>query len=131
MERNFAKKVDEYLKDLEECWFFNVQGSATQRSGIPDRVGCYKGMFFALELKRPDGKGVASPQQKIELTKIENAKGYCAIVENMDEVEDFFDQITDHIYYLHAINTQKIYDFESYDDDDEYDDDDDWTFGTL
>lgn len=88
-ESNLAKQVDLYLKSLgEDCWFFNVQGGASQKAGVPDRIVCYNGEFIALELKRPDGKGTVSPRQKIEMQKIDRAGGYTRVIETLEELED-------------------------------------------
>lgn len=96
-EASLATQVDRYLKSLgKDCWFFNVQGSGVQRAGIPDRIVCYKGIFIGLELKRPDGKGVVSPRQRIEIAKIEEAGGFCGLIEKVSEVEDL-------IWYLEHI----------------------------
>jgi hypothetical protein len=93
MESNLAKRVDEFLKAQENLWFFNVQGGATQRAGIPDRIVCYRGYFVALELKRPDGTGVVSPRQVIEMRLMNDAGGYTKIVESLDDVKAVLDEV--------------------------------------
>lgn len=55
-EKSVVQAITRYLKTLKGCWFFNVHGSPMQRKGVPDIIGCYKGRFFWLEVKRPGGK---------------------------------------------------------------------------
>lgn len=40
-----------YLKSIPQLWCFKA--SEKFYSGIPDIIGCYRGKFFAIELKRP------------------------------------------------------------------------------
>lgn len=75
----FADKVDRDLDDMG-AWYFNVQTLSLR--GIPDRIGCYKGCFFALELKTK--KGVASKLQKYVLGKIRESGGFAEKVRPQD-----------------------------------------------
>jgi hypothetical protein len=45
-------EIDKYLKS-RSIWFFSPQTGGFGGSGVPDRVGCYKGTFFSIEVKRP------------------------------------------------------------------------------
>lgn len=93
VETLFAHKVDKYLKSIPNLWFLNVYGNAVQRSGIPDRIICYKGKFIGIELKRPDGKGTEYNRQKIEGIKIKRANGIYAVVESLDDVRKILSDI--------------------------------------
>lgn len=43
-----------YLETLRpKGKFYNMQGNAWQGAGRPDIIGCYKGRFIAIEVKRP------------------------------------------------------------------------------
>lgn len=69
-------KVMNLLKALDHCWFVKVQQVAIV--GTPDIVGCYKGHFFAFELKTDEGKLAA--MQQYTLGKIHNAGGFIEVV---------------------------------------------------
>lgn len=78
-ESRFQDKVIKYLKSLDGCWHFKVFGGGTfQRAGIPDIVGCYRGRFFALELKADNGR--ASELQLYNIAKINEAGGYARLL---------------------------------------------------
>ena len=73
------------------CYFFVKEAVAIR--GIPDIIGCYKGMFFALELKRckldANKKTGRIVQQRYNLSLIHSNQGFAAIVypENFEEVK--------------------------------------------
>lgn len=81
----FGIKVDKRLRELDNCWFCNIQQVAIR--GIPDRLGCIDGKFFALELKTSKHARRAKLQEYI-IEKICEAGGYGAFVypENLDQV---------------------------------------------
>lgn len=92
----FAEKVDTYLKSLKktgDLWYLNVYGNAIQRSGIADRLICYKGKFIAIELKREDGKGKESDNQKIERELIRRAGGIAIVADNLDDIKSVFERL--------------------------------------
>lgn len=95
LESNLVNKVKDYIRTTyrRDAWFFKVAGSAAQRSGIPDILCCIKGKFIALELKREDGSGRPSEQQRIEVHKIRNAGGYAIVSNNLDEIKNFISGI--------------------------------------
>lgn len=98
LEGEFQKKI---LKKLRErkCFYF-VKEAASIR-GIPDIIGCHKGRFFALEVKR--SKKEASVKtgrvclQKYRIQKIITNGGYAALIypENYIKVlSDLFGETT-------------------------------------
>ena len=50
LEKKFHTKVTTSLGNIKGLYFFTKEALAIR--GIPDIVGCYKGRFFAWELKR-------------------------------------------------------------------------------
>ena len=54
-------------------WAFKVHGSPFQLAGIPDVVGCYRGLFFGIEVKVPGKK--PSKIQNYRLRCIREAGG--------------------------------------------------------
>lgn len=66
-------KIKQYLASVGAWWFMPMMGGYG-RSGVSDIVGCYRGFFFAIEVKRP-GKEPTALQYK-RLREIINANGY-------------------------------------------------------
>lgn len=82
-ESTFQNELVKVLKKLfkDNIWFAKI--SDRYNKGIPDIVGCICGRFFALELKRDNGKPSALQLYNIE--KIEQAGGKVCIVRTMAE----------------------------------------------
>lgn len=62
-------------------------------SGVPDIVGCYNGVFFAIECKA--GSNQPTALQIRNLNQIAGAGGYTAVIneENLHEVEGLLKRI--------------------------------------
>lgn len=86
LEKEFQKKVLKYLKGIDSLWCF--KSNELSMSGIPDILGCYKGKFIALELKRSD-KHHATPLQLYTIAQINDAQGYARVVnpENWEKIK--------------------------------------------
>lgn len=98
----FTEKVIKYLKSLDKCWYYKVFGGGMfQRSGIPDIIGCYNGMFFALELKAENGK--PSELQLYNLDKINKAGGYGVLL-----YPSQFEEFKENFEYVCKKSKQKI-----------------------
>ena len=86
-EKKVKKKVVEELKKLgPELYYFFPMTGGYGRSGVPDIIGCYRGMFFAIECKA--GKNTTTALQDREIEAIRTAKGLVLIVneENVSNV---------------------------------------------
>ena len=79
------KRVAAQLKALGAYYFYPVTGGFG-RSGVPDIVGCYKGLFFGLECKT--GKKAPTPLQALNLRLINDAGGIDLVINetNADDV---------------------------------------------
>ncbi len=66
-EAKVKKKVGAHLKTLGAYYFYPVTGGYG-KSGVPDIIGCYRGLFFGIECKA--GKGRCTALQVRELEKI-------------------------------------------------------------
>jgi Holliday junction resolvase len=75
------------------AYYFMPATGGYGRSGVPDIVGCHRGIFFGIECKAGDGKPTAL--QLRELDKIQRNEGYIAIVneKNLVQVEVLLDCI--------------------------------------
>lgn len=87
-ESKIKNRVKKILDELGVYYFMPATGGYG-RSGIPDIVGCYKGVFFAIECKA--GRGTTTALQERELKRITNAGGIAWVVneDNINEVATY------------------------------------------
>lgn len=86
-EKRVKKKVIEALKSFgADLYYFFPMTGGYGKSGVPDIVGCYRGMFFAIECKA--GKNSTTPLQDREIAAIRTAEGLAWVVNenNADDV---------------------------------------------
>jgi Holliday junction resolvase len=83
-EAKVKKKVVDVLKKGGAYYFFPATGGYG-RSGVPDVIGCYRGVFFAIECKAGTNKPTAL--QEVEMNKIREANGQVLVV-NEDNISD-------------------------------------------
>jgi Holliday junction resolvase len=82
-ERKVKKQVVETLKRMgSDVYYFFPVANGYGRSGIPDIIGCYRGMFFAIECKA--GKNTTTALQDKELKDIKFAQGAAWVVNEED-----------------------------------------------
>jgi Holliday junction resolvase len=89
-EAKVKKKVVAQLKEMGAYYFYPVTGGYGQ-SGVPDVVGCYKGIFFGIECKA--GSNKPTPLQDKNLTDIRKQKGIAVVIneKNVDNIRGIFD----------------------------------------
>jgi Holliday junction resolvase len=83
-EAKVKKKVVDVLKKNGAYYFFPATGGYG-RSGVPDIVCCYRGVFVAIECKA--GTNKPTPLQQAEMGKIKQAQGFVLVV-NEDNIGD-------------------------------------------
>jgi hypothetical protein len=83
-----GKVKAEIKKVLAEygCWYFMPAMNGYGRSGIPDFIGCYKGVFFAVEAKSANGK--LTPNQEREVAAMLAAGGRVVVARSAEAVRD-------------------------------------------
>tara|TARA_R110000796_G_scaffold101726_3_gene210478 strand:- start:61 stop:360 length:300 start_codon:yes stop_codon:yes gene_type:complete len=88
-ESRVKRVVVNQLKQLKAYYFFPATGGYG-RSGVPDIIGCWKGMFFGIECKA--GKNKPTALQEKNLRDISDAGGLALVVneENMKDVTQLF-----------------------------------------
>ena len=91
-EAKVKKKVVDVIKKYGAYYFFPATGGYG-RSGVPDVVCCYRGMFVAIECKA--GSNKPTPLQEAEMQKIRQAQGFVLVVNetNIEDVAVVFDRI--------------------------------------
>lgn len=95
-EADLLKLVSESLQYLDECVV--IRQNAVHKSGIPDLVVCYMGIFVGIELK--DNTGVQSKIQKEWERKIKAAKGIYILADNVEPIIRVLKSIwTSHVFH--------------------------------
>ena len=97
LESAVKKQLLKRLKKIPNLYFFTKEAASLR--GIPDIIGCYRGRFFALEIKRDlwslyykrTGKIKIQGRQVLQnltLTNIRKSGGFGCFIypQNMDEV---------------------------------------------
>ena len=96
LEKQVQKKIVDYLKTLApDLWYYSTTGNLRGRAGVPDVVGCYCGKFFAIEVKRPIGKG-ATPLQKNQIQQINDADGLAFVARSVAFVKEVLESDSEH-----------------------------------
>jgi hypothetical protein len=90
-EAQVLAKIARYLQTIPEVWFYKTHGGPFGKAGIPDIIGCYWGIFFAIEVKRPGGK--ATPLQLATHAAIRNTNGHVIVAEDVETVREFLHRI--------------------------------------
>lgn len=89
-ESEIQKKIIAYL-NFKGC--YSIKTITTNRSGSPDIICCYKGLFIALEIKAD--KGRISKLQSYHLEQIKKSGGIAAIVRSVEDAKKVFEDIED------------------------------------
>ena len=98
-EARFARRVDGFLSSLN-CLVYNI--NMMSQIGVPDRIGCVRGRFFAMEIKKSraasNKKSSTIALQHYNIEKIQANGGFATFVypENFSQVKkDFLQYIDD------------------------------------
>lgn len=84
-EKAVQNSIVKYLKTVDGLYY--CKHSERYFRGVPDITGCYKGKFFAIEVKNEKG-GVISPTQRSYETKIKNSGGEHIYATSLKQVVD-------------------------------------------
>jgi hypothetical protein len=88
-----------YLNSQEDCWATKIHGGLYSGKGKPDIIGHCRGVFFAIEVKRP-GKRPEKLQDYI-LGKIQSRGGLSTWVQNIDQVKEL-------IFYIRSLKSLPV-----------------------
>jgi hypothetical protein len=85
------------LKELHALggWWYTTPRTRFGRAGIPDIMGCFLGMFIAIEVKRPDGRGsygVTASQQRV-LDTIKAQGGEALVVDSEEDLQSLVKEL--------------------------------------
>jgi hypothetical protein len=82
--------IKAYLRSLPNCWFFMANTHGYGVNGVPDIVGCYRGVFFAIEVKAPGKLKGVTPLQQMQINEINQAHGWACAADDERRVHEMF-----------------------------------------
>lgn len=82
-ENKIQASIVKFLRKQKGCWVYPTCDRFTV--GVPDVLGCLKGRFFALEVKKPTGR--LSKIQSYQLKKVRDAGGIAARVDSLEDAK--------------------------------------------
>jgi hypothetical protein len=85
-EKDLIKKISDYLKTVDNLFFWKEHGGQYGTAGIPDLIVCYKGRFIGFECKV--GRNKPTVLQEVTIKQILRAGGYAIVVRSVDEVKE-------------------------------------------
>jgi Holliday junction resolvase len=91
LETKVVAKIMVYLKSRGGFWI-KIHGSPFQIAGIPDILGCYRGLFVAFEVKR-DATGRPTKLQAFQMGKIKAAGGIATLIYTVEQAVAELDRI--------------------------------------
>lgn len=84
-------QIRTFLKSLgERCWYCQPIGSAYSGGGIPDIVGVYRRVGFAIEAKAPGKEKTVTPLQEMALARVQAAGGVAFVASDVEKVMAVF-----------------------------------------
>jgi hypothetical protein len=87
-EARLRTRIVKALTAYSGYWFITHQ-TGTQEKGLPDVMGVYSGMFYALEIKLPGKEYTLTQRQSWVLKKIRLAGGKAAVITSVDDAMNF------------------------------------------
>lgn len=96
-EQDIQRKI---IKYLESVGAYVVKVVASNKSGTPDILACYRGIFLAIEVKRPETKTNVSELQEYNIKKIKEAGGVAIVSWDLDAVKATIEDIKSNLMVI-------------------------------
>lgn len=96
-EQDIQRKI---IKYLESVGAYVVKVVASNKSGTPDILACYRGIFLAVEVKRPETKTNVSELQEYNIKKIKEAGGIAIVSWDLDAVKAVVEDINSNLMVI-------------------------------
>lgn len=96
-EQDIQRKI---IKYLESVGAYVVKVVASNKSGTPDILACYRGIFLAIEVKRPETKTNVSELQIYNIKKIKEAGGVAIVSWDLDTVKATIEGINSNLMVI-------------------------------
>lgn len=90
MEKVIQSKIKNYL---ESKGAYVVKVIQATKSGVPDLLVCYKGLFIGIEVKKPSTKNNVSKLQQHNLNLIKLADGVSIVAWELDMVVELLGEL--------------------------------------
>jgi Holliday junction resolvase len=87
-EQEIQKKFIKYLESIDA---YVVKVISASKSGVPDILFCYEGVFAAIEVKTPATRNNVSKLQEFNIDSIRYAGGHAIVAWELDQVKDFIE----------------------------------------
>jgi hypothetical protein len=87
-EAKVKASIKMYLRSLPKCFFFFPAAHGYGVNGIPDVIGCYQGVFFAVEVKAPGKLKNVTALQHMQIAAINDAQGWAIAADSVQAVEE-------------------------------------------
>ena len=88
-EKKTENEIKQYITEHGGLCYKIHGGDLYQETGIPDLLVCWKGLFFGIEVKDPQGK--PSAIQLVQGTRIKKAGGHFLIAKSLQDVKDYIE----------------------------------------
>ena len=95
-EKKLENQIKKYLKD-NGAYIVKYHGGTYSKSGVPDLLVCYRGIFLGLEIKKSSG-GKVTELQEYHINQIQDAGGYASIICTMSQLFNllsYIDEVVD------------------------------------
>lgn len=89
LESSIQKQILKYLKDKA----YVIKTITTNKSGTPDLICCYKGLFIAFEVKAKGKENYVSELQQHHINEIILNGGLAFVVSSVEEVRNIIEGI--------------------------------------
>lgn len=99
-EQDIQRKI---IKYLESIGAYVVKVVASNKSGTPDILACYRGIFLAIEVKRPETKTNVSELQIYNIKKIKEAGGIAIVSWDLDTVKATIEEINSNLMVIRGL----------------------------
>jgi len=90
-ESEIISAIKNYLKTVDDCFFYKTHGGTYSQAGIPDILCCLGGRFVALEVKNEKGK--TTVLQEVTMRNIRKASGTTEVVRSVDDVKRIIQEL--------------------------------------
>jgi len=89
-EKEIESEIKQFIKRNGGLCYKIHGGDLYQENGIPDLLCCWKGLFFGIEVKDPQGK--PSVIQLAQGARIKKAGGHFLIAKSVQDVKDYLEK---------------------------------------
>lgn len=99
MAQRESRRSRNILKELRGRggFWFKVWGNELMMAGLPDIIGCYRGLFIGFEVKHPETIDNTSARQLYVHALIHRAGGVAEVITTTAEAFEHLDRLDDRI----------------------------------